>query len=408
MRTALVAFVLLVVAGTPAAAQSGDQALRERIDSVVSARVAAGEFSGVVLVARGDRVIYERAAGLADPTRGVPMTMDTRLQIASATKLYTQIAVYQLVQRGRLSLDDTVGKFLPEYPNPTVRSTATVAQLLAHRSGIGSFWNAAWMERRASVMTVDDYLRLFWDDALLFPPGEGEAYSNGGYVVLGAIIERVSGQRYHEYLREHVFTPAGMTSTAPGGRSVSYPNAATGYTRQPMGASVPPGTDTRLAGTGAGVRRMPPTSGAAGDSQPGPRRVLRGPDGREMTEEERRQMRARMASMPRQPNTDFQPGLTGPAGDHFSTAADYLRLARALTSGRLLDSAHTTLLRPRGDRTAAFRANGGGPGVNAEFSVLTGGEVVVVLSNYDPPAATEVATFIRALIAHGEAARHRP
>jgi D-alanyl-D-alanine carboxypeptidase len=375
----------------------GDSELRARVDSFITARTASGEFSGSVLVARNGTTIYERAAWLADVERSVSIAPDTRIQIASATKLFTQIAIRQLIQRGLVNLDDTVGKFIPDYPNATVRSRATIEHLLRHRSGIGSFWNAAWMERRAQVKSVDDYLRLFWQDELLFTPGEAEAYSNGGYVVLGAIIERVTGERYHDYLKKHVFAPAGMDATVPSGASVSYANTATGYTRQPGMTASAPARDPRLAGPGAGVRRTPAT-GAGGPEQGG-RRVLRGPDGREMSDEEIRQMRERMSSMPRRPNTSFAPGLSGPAGDHYSTVGDFLRLANALRSGKLLDSVQTTaMLSPRWKSGLDFRANGGGPGVNAEFSMYPTGEVVVVLSNYDPPSATAVADFIRAIV----------
>jgi hypothetical protein len=150
-----------------------------------------------------------------------------------------------------------------------------------------------------------------------------------------------------------------MTETEPQDSRMSILNAAIGYTRQPLGG--PMSGDRRLAG--AGPRR--PTSDA-----------------------------------PRRPNTSAKPSMSGPAGDHYSTAGDFLKLARALLGYRLLDSTHTIAL--LGQRYAAgtdFRANGGGPGANAEFSIFPTGEVMVVLSNYDPPAATSVAELIRGRIA---------
>ncbi|HEV8613664.1 MAG TPA: serine hydrolase [Gemmatimonadales bacterium] len=142
--------------------------LPKAADAFVSARVAADSFSGVVLVARQGKLIYQRAAGLADRERGTPMQLSTRLQIASTTKLFTQIAIRQLEQAGKLSLTDTVGKFLPDYPNPIVRSRVTVEQLIRHRSGVGSFWNAKFMARAPNVRSVHDYMELFQDDSLLF------------------------------------------------------------------------------------------------------------------------------------------------------------------------------------------------------------------------------------------------
>jgi CubicO group peptidase (beta-lactamase class C family) len=409
MLRPLLVFCALVAAAPAVRSQetSKPDILNARIDSFVSQRVAVDAFSGAILVARNGEPVYQRAAGVANRETGAPVALDTKLTIASTTKLFTNIAIRQLEQAGKLSLADTVGKFLPDYPNAKVRSKVTIEQLLRHRSGIGSFWNDKFMQRRADVRTVRDYMELFQDDSLLFEPGTGEAYSNGGYVLLGAIIERVSGQSYHGYLRDHVFRTAGMTQTVPQDRRVSLTNAAVGYTRMPAG---PVSGDQRLAGAasrpgyespGANAQRKQP-----GDSSVTPAGGMRmrilGADGRELAPEEARAAMAQRAATggPRRPNTSSQAGVSSPAGDHYSTVGDFLKLATALTSYRLLDSTHTTAL--LGARYATgddFRANGGGPGVNAEFSIFPSGEVVVVLSNYDPPAATDVAQFIRSLIA---------
>jgi CubicO group peptidase (beta-lactamase class C family) len=374
----------------------GDADLRARIDSFVSARVAADAFSGAVLLARRGEVLYQRAAGMANIETNAVVALDTRLQIASTTKLYTNIAIRQLEQAGKLSLADTVGRFLSDYPNAIVRSRVTIEQLLRHRSGVGSFWNARFMERHADVRTTRDYLQLFQDDSLLFEPGTGEVYSNGGYVILGAIIERVTGQTYHEYLRDHVFGPAGMTQTAPYDSRTALPSTAVGYTRMPAG---PVAGDQRMAGT-PGPR---PGYEAAkqGGAAPGMRLRVRDASGRELSPDEAREASARRAASggSRRSNTSLQAGMSSPAGDHYSTVGDFLKLADALLSYRLLDSTHTAAL--LGERYATgkdFRANGGGPGVNAELSIYPSGYVLVVLSNYDPPAATDLAQFIRTLL----------
>jgi CubicO group peptidase (beta-lactamase class C family) len=326
------------------------------------------------------------------------------------TKLFTRIAIWQLEQQGRLSLSDTLGKFLPGYHNAIARREVTVAQLLEHRSGIGSFWNKRFMERHEQVRTVNDYVDLFQDDSLLFPPGSSMVYSNGGYVLLGAIIEKVSGQSYHDYLRDHVFAPAGMSNTMPYERGVVRENAAVGYTFQSPG---PVTGDARLAGPVARPGSEERTSserrmiirGASADSSSnasppdGAHLRLIGPDGKELSPEQTRaaMAQAHRPGQSRQPNTGFQPGMSGPAGDDYSTARDLVSLATALTRHVLLDSARTAAV--LGSRYAAggeFRANGGGPGVNSELSIYPSGEVLVVLSNYDPPSATTIAQFIRA------------
>jgi len=382
----------------PASAHAQALDLASAADAFVSARVAADSFSGTVLVARGGKAVYQRAAGLADREHGLTMQLGTRLQIASATKLYTHIAVRQLEQAGKLSLTDTVGKFLPAYPNATVRSRVTVEQLLRHRSGVGSFWNERFTARAPQVRSVQDYLELFQNDSLLFEPGTGEAYSNGGYVILGAIIEKLTGQSYHDYIREHVFAPAGMTGTFPYDSRAIRADAAIGYTSQSLNA--PMTGDRRLAGPGQRPGYERRDSAPAGNPSPGLR--IMGPDGRPLSGEEARQAMARRAGTrgPRRPNTGTQAGMSGPAGGDYSTVGDFLKLATALLEHRLLDSTRTAAL--LGARFASgqdFRANGGAPGTNAEFSIFPTGEVIVVLSNYDPPAATAVAQYLRSLVA---------
>jgi CubicO group peptidase (beta-lactamase class C family) len=395
-RPVIVSIGLLLGLTRSVTAQAPSADLAAKIDSFLSPRIAADSFSGVVAVSRNGRLIYQRAAGQANRETGRPMSVNTKLQIASTTKLFTQIAIRQLEQAGKLSLSDTVGKFLPDYPNAVVRSRVTVEQLLRHRSGIGSFWNERFMATHAEVRTVRDYMALFQNDSLLFAPGTSESYSNGGYVVLGAIIERVSGESYHDYLKSHIFEPAGMTETMPYDRRVAVANAAVGYTMQPLGGPVT--GDRRLAG-----QASRPGTEANGS---GPRLRIVRPDGRELSAEEARLAMARRSAegAVRHPNSSIQPGMSGPAGDHYSTVGDFLKLANALTSGRLLDAAHTAAaLGVRYVSGEDFRANGGGPGVNAEFSIYPSGDVMVVLSNYDPPSATLVAQYIRSLLASNTA-----
>jgi CubicO group peptidase (beta-lactamase class C family) len=387
-RLGSVVLALLIPVSAPAQVE-----LKTQVDSFLQSRISTSRFSGTVLIGRDDAVVYERAAGMADREQGRPIDPDTRLEIASATKLLTRIAILQLAEAGKLALTDTVGKFLPDYPNSIVRSQVTIDQLLNHRSGIGSFWNQAYLARVADIRSVTDYLQLFQKDSLLFAPGTGQAYSNGGYVVLGAIIERVSENPYHDYIKERILQPVGMTRTGPYDRRAKIPNTAIGYTAQPLGVPMP--GDPRLAGPAGPRPSQPSQPGAAGQ----PRLRILGPDGRELSPEEAEEARARRAAAPRNPNTEVQPGRSSPAGGDLTTVGDFFRLARALRAFRLLDSTHTmTLFGPRYQRGDDFRANGGGPGVNAEFSMYPNGYTLVVLSNYDPPAATEVAEFIRGLI----------
>lgn len=170
-------------------------------------------FSGVILVANGDEVIFKKAYGPASIAHGTPVTLDTRLNIASIGKSLTGVAIAQLVDAGKLSYDDTVGKVLPDYPDQDVRDKVTVRRLLSHTSGLGPkdyYEGPLWAALRSRLRSVPDYMKLVVGTPLGSEPGK-YLYSNSGYVLLGAIIERLSAQSYYDYVRDHIFKPAGMT-----------------------------------------------------------------------------------------------------------------------------------------------------------------------------------------------------
>ena len=187
-------------------------------------------FSGVVLVAKDGRTIYKKAFGLASKAYSVPIQTDTKLNIASATKMFTAVAVAQLIERGKLSLGDTVAKILPEYPTRQVAEKITIHHLLSHSSGLGDYHGAAYICRKGILRAPEDYYPLLKDLTLSFEPGEKMQYSNAGYVILGLIIEKVSGQSYFDYVRDHIFKPASMTGTGFYDTDIDTPNLATGYT----------------------------------------------------------------------------------------------------------------------------------------------------------------------------------
>jgi CubicO group peptidase (beta-lactamase class C family) len=145
-------------------------------------------------------------------------------------KMFTGMAVMQLVQAGRLSPDATVGQYLPDYPNRSVADSVTIHQLLTHTSGMGNFWEEHAKLAKEKFKTVDDYLALFISKPLLFKPGSRYAYSNSGYILLGKIIEQVSGQTWFDYVKEHIFLPAKMNDTDALELDDALPRVATGYT----------------------------------------------------------------------------------------------------------------------------------------------------------------------------------
>src|SRR5437763_11227801 len=156
------------------------------------------KFSGVVLVARGGKPFFVKAYGLADKTRNLVNNLETKFNLGSMNKMFTAVAIAQLAEQGKLAFDDKVGKLLPDYPNKDVASKVTIHHLLTHTSGLGSYWNAKFDARRATIKTVADYLGLFADEPLLFEPGARFEYSNSGFIVLGASLERGSGARHYE------------------------------------------------------------------------------------------------------------------------------------------------------------------------------------------------------------------
>jgi CubicO group peptidase (beta-lactamase class C family) len=146
-------------------------------------------------------------------------------------KMFTAIAVLQLVEQGELSLDDRIVDVLPDYANSQVADQVTVHQLLMHTSGLGNYFDSALYEDvHDQIRGLADYALLFMDEPLLFEPGAQFAYSNSGFIVLGLIIQEVTGQDYYDYVRENIFEPAGMINTAAYELDAGTPNLALGYT----------------------------------------------------------------------------------------------------------------------------------------------------------------------------------
>jgi CubicO group peptidase (beta-lactamase class C family)/predicted aspartyl protease len=334
----VLAFLLLLAATNP------NNDLVNSLAALVDRAVEKDQFSGVVLLARDGKPVLSRAWGFADAAHKIPNREDTKFNLGSINKIFTQVAIAQLAAAGKLSLDDTVRKHLPDYPSP-IADRITIAQLIEHKSGMGDFFGREFMKSPNSVRKLADYLPLFADKPLEFEPGTSQRYSNAGYIVLGLIIERLSGQSYYDYVRDHIFKPAGMTSTDSYAIDAGVPNLAAGLTK-------------------------------------------RGPSG--PLEE-------------RQSNVSQQPGRGSSAGGGYSTAADLLRFAEALRGEKLLSKKWTDWVF-RGDAARSLGVAGGSPGVN---SVLLMGSpyTLVVLSNFDPPSAEEITRAARPLMGLAPAQR---
>ncbi|MBI5867622.1 MAG: beta-lactamase family protein [candidate division Zixibacteria bacterium] len=312
----------------------------------------ADEFSGVVLVARNWQPIFQKPYGLASKEFNVPNRIDTKFNLGSMNKFFTRLAIWQLIEKGNLRLEDTLGKFLPDYPNADARRKVTIENLVEMMSGIGDFFGDQFdMTPKDRFRSNRSFLPLFDSLPLEFEPGRQRQYSNGGYIVLGAIIEAVSGSSYHDYVREHIFVPAGMTATDSYEADDPVDNLAEGYTREPA----------------------------------------KNPD-------------------PWKKNIYSRPAKGSAAGGGYSTVGDLLKFTVALQENRLLTPANTEWFlmgaKPGGaNANAAGRPRrigiaGGAPGINASMEAdFTGGSVLIVLGNYDPPNTERVARLARRWLA---------
>jgi D-alanyl-D-alanine carboxypeptidase len=212
--------------------------LVRRLSSAVDSLANLGEFSGVVVLAKAGVPVYQSAHGLANSARRIPNNRETAFNIGSINKVFTQIAILQLAAAGKLDLDSTIAKYWPDYPNQEVARRVTIRQLIRHSSGIGgNIFDPPATGKRNDIRTLQDYLPLFVNEPLQFEPGSRNEYSNAGYVVLGLLIERLSGQDYYSYVKEHIFDPAAMTRTGSYFVDSLPPNTAIGYTRGRQTAS---------------------------------------------------------------------------------------------------------------------------------------------------------------------------
>jgi CubicO group peptidase (beta-lactamase class C family) len=301
-------------------------AIRPYLDALVQRDL----FSGTVLLAKGDKTLFLESYGMANKDFGIPNTADTKYNIGSINKTFTQVALMQLRDEGKVDFSKTLRTYLPDYPSD-VADKITLQQILQHSSGLGDIFGPAYAATpKDKLRNLGDYVPLFAQKPLEFEPGSSRRYSNAGYIVLGMVIEKMSGMPYDEYVKTKIFAPLGMNDTGAFDSDAIVPKRATNYTR--------------------------------------------GEDGTLRT------------------NIHLRPGRGSSAGGGYSTVGDLLRFTR---DARKILSA-TSFERFIGANPGVAWA-GGGPGVNAVVE-LGGGYTLIVLANYDPPAAEEVGKNIRRLL----------
>jgi len=184
-----------------------DTFVASRADRWLSGYESAGDFSGVVLLAQGDKILFEKAYGYADPQVRSPNRAETRFRVASISKTFTAAAVELLVAQGKLKYSDTLGRYISGVPNG---DAITIEQLLAHESGVGVL---DFEDLYRECVPQDEVLSRLKSVKPLFAPGAKSSYSNEGYFLLASVVERVSGTSYADFLRENIFAPLRMENS---------------------------------------------------------------------------------------------------------------------------------------------------------------------------------------------------
>jgi len=331
--------------GNPAAS---DDQLAGLVRDHVAAMNGPDAFSGAILIAHNGKIVLDQAWGMADESTHIENTVDTQFCIGSMNKMFTAVAILQLVERGKLSLDKPIANWWPDYPNRDLASRVTIRELLNHSGGTGDIFTPEYEAHRQDTRSLADYVKLFGSRPVAFEPGSRMEYSNYGFILLGRIIELVSGEPYQKYVEEHVYRPAGMMHT-----------------------------DSRPEADHASGRAIGYTSGRNGLA----------------------------------PNTDGMPWSGTSAGGGYSTVGDLFLFAEALQAGKLLDLKllhEATQASPRRPDygmgfyvlpAGGYGHGGGAPGINGELHILPqDGYVLVALANRDPWMASNMVDFLTSVL----------
>jgi CubicO group peptidase (beta-lactamase class C family) len=221
----LVLLILFIFSVTNAETKYSE--LESKVDSFLKPVVEQDLISGSVLIAQKGEILLAKGYGLANREQDIPNTVDTKFRLGSMTKQFTAAAIMILEERGRLSINDTLSKFYPDYPNG---NKITLHHLLTHTSGIVNFTEIAKdAEKYVLPYSIDEVISWFKDQPLQFEPGEKFAYSNSGYVLLAGIIEQVSKTSYSDFLRTNIFEPLGMNNTGQDVFTTVVKKRATGH-----------------------------------------------------------------------------------------------------------------------------------------------------------------------------------
>ena len=318
----------------------------KKLDKYLKKQTKKGDFSGAVLVSVKGKTKFEKAYGLASKRFNIPNNTKTKFNIGSLNKLFTATAILQLYEQGLLKLDDPLSKYSSQFPQE-IADKVTIRHLLKHQSGWSSYWGNEYFKAHfTELRTIDDYISFLKDVPLEFEPGSQQRYSNTGYVILGTIIENITGESYFDYVRVNIYNKSGMKDTDSYEMDIPIPNLAIGYM------------------------------------------IMEG-------------------SIKRKNNL-FSHTVKGvSAGGGYSTLKDLQKYYKALSKYKLLNKKGTNMLLNGYDDNAemsnklgyAVAYGGGGPGINAVLGMDFGSDIlVVVLSNYGPPTAGKLGRQIMRML----------
>jgi len=329
------------------------------LDAYLETNTEKDLFSGVVLVAREGKPIFKKAYGMADRERNISNQVNTKFCIGSMNKMFTAVAIAQLVEQGKLSYDDLIGKYLgAEWILSEVGEKVKISHLLSHTSGIAEYFTDEFFNSSAEIYrTLEDYKPIVKEKSLTFKPGTRWEYCNTGFILLGAIIEKATGNNYLDYIKEHIYDPVDMDNTIVFDRNKTLSNLAMSY--------------EKVQEEGKAFWRKTAYAGKIKGS---------------------------------------------PAGGGFSTVDDLLRFAEALRSDLLISSESKELLMSVKARSSSIEYGygfiiessrkfgrivghgGAAPGVSSNFRMfLDRGYTLITLSNYSE-ASLPVSIKIRSLL----------
>lgn len=218
-------------AAAPPGGSATERTLATRLGACLDRAIREDDFSGAVILRRNGRTVFARATGLSSRDYETPNRIDTRFNVASIGKLFTGTAILRLVEQGRVRLDAPFGTYLPRYPDTDIARQVTIEQLLTHSSGLGNYWEAIASRAPQTYVNLADFVPLFQGTPLAFAPGTRFDYSNVGYVVLGLVIEAVTGMSFHDHVDRTIFAPFGMRTSGYWPLDLVVPNRATGFGR---------------------------------------------------------------------------------------------------------------------------------------------------------------------------------